>query len=127
MEGGVNAVSATNDLGGWSLTLLPIRWKPAVHVPRAAGALINGLTEGRFLDDASFVPILTRAEALEVPIYIHPGIPPERPVRKAYYAGLPGHFSFMLAIVGWGWHAETAVHVLRLILSGTLDRTGACN
>jgi predicted TIM-barrel fold metal-dependent hydrolase len=28
----------------------------------------------------------------------------------------------MLAIAGWGWHAETAVHILRLALSGALDR-----
>ncbi len=85
------------------------------------GALINGLTDGRFLDDPTFAPILARAEALGVPIYLHPAIPPEA-VRKAYYDGLPGHLSFMLSIAGWGWHAETAVHVLRLVLSGTLDR-----
>ncbi len=23
---------------------------------------------------------------------------------------------------GWGWHSETAIHVLRLVLSGALDR-----
>lgn len=85
------------------------------------GALINGLTDGCFLDDSRFAPILARAEALGVPIYVHPGIPPAA-VREAYYDGLPGHLSFMLAIAGWGWHAETAVHVLRLVLSGTLDR-----
>jgi hypothetical protein len=43
-------------------------------------------------------------------------------VRTAYYDGLPGAGSFMLAIAGWGWHAETAVHILRLALSGALDR-----
>ncbi len=85
------------------------------------GALINGLTDGRFLDDPSFAPILARAETLGLPLYLHPNIPPEA-VRKAYYDGLPGHLSFMFAIAGWGWHAETAVHVLRLVLSGTLDR-----
>ncbi len=85
------------------------------------GALVNGTTDGRFLDDPRFVPVLARAEALGVPVYIHPGIPPA-PVREAYYDGLPEPFSFMLSIAGWGWHAETAVHVLRLVLSGTLDR-----
>ena len=82
---------------------------------------LNGLTDGRFLDDPRFAPILARAEALGVPLYLHPGIPPEA-VRRAYYDGLPGHLSFMLSIAAWGWHAETAVHVLRLVLSGTLDR-----
>ena len=85
------------------------------------GVLVNGLTEDRFLDDPRFAPILSRIEALGVPLYLHPGIPPE-PVRKAYYDGLPGPLSFMLSIAGWGWHAEVAVHVLRLVLSGTLDR-----
>jgi uncharacterized protein len=85
------------------------------------GALINGHTGGRFLDDPRFAPILARAERLDLPLYLHPGIPPKA-VREAYYDGLPGHLSFLLAIAGWGWHAETAVHVLRLVLSGTLDR-----
>ena len=53
------------------------------------GALINGLTEGRFLDDPRFEPILARAEQLDVPIYLHPNLPP-RSVLEAYYSGLPG-------------------------------------
>ena len=85
------------------------------------GALINGITDGRFLDDAAFEPILARAEKLDVPIYIHPGLPPME-VRRAYYDGLPLATGDMLARAGWGWHSELAVHVLRLVLSGTLDR-----
>ena len=85
------------------------------------GALINGLTDGRFLDDAAFDPILSRAERLDVPIYLHPNIPPE-PVRNAYYDGLPGPLGFMLSIAGWGWHIETGLHILRLALNGTLER-----
>jgi uncharacterized protein len=85
------------------------------------GALINGVTEGRFLDDARFAPILARAEALDVPIYLHPGLPP-RPVYEAYYDGLPGSTGFRLSTAAWGWHSETAIHVMRLVLSGALDR-----
>jgi len=85
------------------------------------GLLVNGPTDGRFLDDPMFEPILARAEALSVPIYIHPGIPSEN-VRKAYFDRLPGNFSFVLAVSSWGWHTETAIHVLRLVLSGALDR-----
>ena len=40
------------------------------------GALINGHTRGRYLDDSFFWPILERAEALGVPIYLHPTPPP---------------------------------------------------
>jgi uncharacterized protein len=85
------------------------------------GALINGLTEGRFLDDPRFDPILARAEQLDVPIYLHPNLPPPA-VRDAYYSGLPGQTGFRLSTAAWGWHSETAIHVFRLVLSGTLDR-----
>ena len=85
------------------------------------GALVNGATAGRYLDDPAYDPLLARAEALDVPIYLHPGIPP-KPVRDAYYGGLPPEFSYLLGIAGWGWHVDTAVHVLRLVLSGALDR-----
>jgi hypothetical protein len=30
--------------------------------------------------------------------------------------------SFLFAVAGWGWHIETAVHVLRMILGGAFDR-----
>ena len=46
------------------------------------GALINGLTDDQFLDHPQFDPILSAAERLDVPIYIHPNIPPRgRPAR----------------------------------------------
>jgi predicted TIM-barrel fold metal-dependent hydrolase len=85
------------------------------------GALINGTTDGCFLDAPRYAPLLERAEALDVPIYIHPSVPPPA-VYEAYYAGLPGGASFVLGTAGWGWHSETAIHLLRLVLSGALDR-----
>lgn len=85
------------------------------------GALINGLTQDRFLDHPDFEPILARAERLDVPIYLHPNLPPQS-VRDAYYGGLPGLTGFRLATAAWGWHSEVAIHVLRLVLSGALDR-----
>ncbi|WP_204376109.1 amidohydrolase family protein [Hymenobacter coccineus] len=85
------------------------------------GALLSGTINGLFLDDPQFAPLLARAEALGVPLYLHPGIPPQA-VRDAYYSHLPHGLDQRLAMAGFGWHAETAVHVLRLVLSGTLDR-----
>ncbi len=85
------------------------------------GALVSGATEGRYLDHRSFEPLLARAEHLDVPIYLHPAASP-KPVRDALYAGLPGDLSFWMSVSGWGWHSDTAVHVLRLLLSGSLDR-----
>lgn len=85
------------------------------------GALINGLTNDEFLDDAKYAPIFERAEQLDVPIYLHPGLPPNA-VYDAYYRNLPKQAGDFLSIAGWGWHSETALHTLRLIVSGTLDK-----
>ena len=92
------------------------------------GAMLDGTIDGLFLDDPRFLPVFEAAVALDVPIYLHPAPPPE-PVMKAYYSGLPGphgeQLGQMLSIAGWGWHAETALHTLRLIVSGLFDRLPA--
>jgi predicted TIM-barrel fold metal-dependent hydrolase len=85
------------------------------------GAVINGHVRGRYLDDLFFSPILERAEALSVPIYLHP-TPPPRPVFETYYAGFAPEVSARFSTAGWGWHIETAAHVLRMILGGVFDR-----
>ena len=87
------------------------------------GAMVRGTTEEQFLDHPRFAPVLERAEKLGVPIYVHPGIPP-RAVIESYYSHFPDHPGMMesLACYGWGWHSETAIHVLRLLVSGTFDR-----
>jgi uncharacterized protein len=86
------------------------------------GAVINGHTRGRYLDDEFFWPILERAERLRVPIYLHPTQPPQ-PVVETYYKGnFSPEVAAVFAIAGWGWHIETATHILRLILSGAFDR-----
>ncbi len=85
------------------------------------GAVINGHSRGRYLDDAFFWPILECAEALGVPIYLHPTLPP-KPVIEASYGGFSPAETFMLAGPGWGWHIETGVHLIRMMLRGVFDR-----
>jgi len=136
---GIDLARAYNDALAEACARHPSRYRGFAHLPMLApeaaadelertvtqlgfrGVLVNGATDGRFLDDAAFEPILARAEALDLPIYIHPGIPVPA-VRNAYYVGLPGNFSFIMALSAWGWHAEVAIHTLRLVLSGALDR-----
>ncbi len=86
------------------------------------GAVINGHTRGRYLDDPFFWPILERAEALRVPIYLHPTPPPQAVIQASYVGNFAPGVTAQLAASGWGWHIETAVHVLRVILAGAFDR-----
>ncbi|MDP7704256.1 MULTISPECIES: amidohydrolase family protein [unclassified Mycobacterium] len=85
------------------------------------GAVVNGHCRGVYLDDPHFEPVLDRAAALRVPIYLHPTVPPPAVVESCY-AGFTEDVTFALATVGWGWHINTGTHVLRLILGGVFDR-----
>lgn len=85
------------------------------------GALINGHTVGRYLDDPVFSPIFECAAALNVPIYLHPTLPPTA-VLDTSYAGFSPPVSAMLATAAWGWHIETATHLIRMVLGGLFDR-----
>ena len=85
------------------------------------GTLINGHTRGRYLDDKFFAPILERVAARNVPIYLHPTVPPKAVV-DAQFGGFSPSVNAVFASAGWAWHIETAVHVLRMVLGGVFDR-----
>jgi uncharacterized protein len=85
------------------------------------GALVNGREGGRFLDDPGLFPILEQAATLHVPLYLHPGLPSDS-IRREYYSDLPPEVAYALAAPAWGWHAETGLHLLRLIATGMFDQ-----
>ena len=85
------------------------------------GAVINGHNRGRYLDNQFYWPILECAEALNVPIYLHP-TPPPQPVIDVSYGGFSPMVTDMLAGGAWGWHIETAVHMIRIVFGGVFDR-----
>jgi hypothetical protein len=93
----------------------------AVEELRFKGALVNGRAQERFLDDQFFWDIFESAESLGVPIYLHP-MPPPQAVYDAYYSGFGDKVGFVLAAPAWGWHIETGLHALRLMLAGVFDR-----
>ncbi len=84
------------------------------------GAVIHGHNRGRYLDDKFFWPILECAEKLNAPIYLHP-TPPPQAVIDASYGGFAPAVTEMFAASGWGWHIETAVHIVRIVLGGVFD------
>ena len=86
---------------------------------RFKGAMIHGLTDGMFIDERRFWPILARAEKLDVPIYLHPA-DPHPAVTKAYFGNYAQtHPMFLRA--AWGYTFETGTQATRLVLSGALD------
>jgi len=85
------------------------------------GALISGTINGRFLDNPVFQPVFAAAEKLDVPIYLHPAPPPPA-VYQAYFGDLPAPLAFSLSTSAWGWHVETGMHTLRMVVSGLFDR-----
>jgi predicted TIM-barrel fold metal-dependent hydrolase len=97
---------------------VPMRWERGVFVPEGSTPTVERAATPR---SKFFWPILECAEKLGVPIYLHPTQPP-RTVIEASYGGFSPFVTDMLAGAGWGWHIETAVHVIRLILGGVFDR-----
>ena len=85
------------------------------------GAVIHGHNRGRYLDNKFFWPILESAEKLNAPIYLHP-TPPPQGVIDISYSGFAPAVTDMFAASGWGWHIETAVHIVRLVLGGVFDQ-----
>ena len=83
------------------------------------GAMVHGLTNGVFLDDKRFWPIFERAQALDVPLYMHPAVP-HSAVIDAYYKDYVKDFPALLT-AAWGFTVETATQGIRLVLSGVFD------
>lgn len=92
-----------------------------VHELGFVGTMIMGRTDGEFLDAPRFDPVLRTVAELGVPLYLHPGVPP-RATTDSNYAGLDPLVTARFQTSAWGWHQETAVHFLHLVLSGVLDR-----
>lgn len=78
------------------------------------GAIINSHTLGEYLDDSRFWDIFAAAEALDVPIYLHPSTPSRGLIAPLLERGLDGAI--------YGFSVETGMHLLAIITSGAFDR-----
>ena len=86
------------------------------------GVLIGNRVNGGFLSEPQFDPLLAKAEELGVPVFIHPGEIPQAIVDACYSKGLSHDVSASFQRYGYGWHVDTSVHFLNLILTGAFDR-----
>ena len=88
------------------------------------GAMVHGLTAmdgaNLFLDDKRFWPIFERAQALDVPLYMHPAVP-HKAVIEAYYKDYLDQFPSLMT-AAWGFGVEAATQGIRLVLSGVFDK-----
>ena len=128
----MRAARASNDFLAKEIQKRPERYSGFAHLamqdPKAAadelercvrdfkfcGAMINGHTNGKYLDDRSYDPFWERAAVLNAPIYLHPADP---------VAPLPALAGYnVLARPMWGWGVETGSHALRLICGGVFHR-----
>jgi 2,3-dihydroxybenzoate decarboxylase len=128
----VRNARAANDFLAAEIAKRPDRYSGFAHLPmqdgKAAadelercvkeldfcGAMINGHTNGQYLDHPSLAPFWERAEALGTLIYLHPTDP------VATAPVLEGHKGLRRAT--WEWGFETGSHALRLVFGGVFDR-----
>jgi predicted TIM-barrel fold metal-dependent hydrolase len=135
----VRLARSTNDLVAASIARHPTRFQGFAVLPMPApdeaalelrravtqcglrGAMVCGRTRDKNLDHSDFLPVLSAAADLNVPVFIHPQIP-QASVRAALYAGFGEPVDTAFAAFGLGWHYEAGVQFVRLILAGVFDR-----
>jgi 2,3-dihydroxybenzoate decarboxylase len=84
------------------------------------GAMLHGVAPDlTFFDDQKFWPIFERAQALDTPVYIHPGRP-HPAVSDVYLKDYAPHYPSLFN-AGWGFTVDTATTAIRLILSGLFE------
>lgn len=128
----IDAAKVCNDYLARQVTARPDRYAGFAHLPMQApaaataelvrcvrelgflGALINGQSCGLYLDNPCYDEFWATVAALNVPIYLHPGNPVDRP---AVFAGQEALWGAV-----WSWMAETSAHALRLVMAGLFER-----
>lgn len=85
----------------------------AINGLKLNGVIVNSHTNGEYLDEKKYWPILEAAAACNAPIYIHPRTP-SRSMARPYQ-------DYALENAIWGYQADTALHGVRLIMSGAFD------
>lgn len=87
------------------------------------GAMLSGTFNGRFFDEPEFLPIFSKAQELNVPLYMHPAIISKSIIEHYYKSdNWSSVASAMFASAGYGWHLDSGIAIIRLIASGIFDK-----
>lgn len=78
------------------------------------GGILNGHTLGTYLDDEKYWQVFEAAEALDVPIYLHPNMPSKQMIEPFLNRALDAAI--------YGFACDTGLHALRLLIAGIFDR-----
>jgi len=131
-ETAITKAKQSNDFLAEKLALQPDRYSGFCHLPlqdpraaadelqrcieelRFAGAMVNGHTLGRYLDDPAYSVFWERASALNTWVYLHPADP------VATMPAIEGTYGLRRAT--WEWGVETGTHALRLVFGGVFER-----
>lgn len=93
----------------------------AMALPEIEGVYLYGRTRDRNLDDPALLPMWEAAAATRAPVYLHPQVSTQ-PVREQLYGGFDKQLSILFSGPGIGWHYETGIQIVRLVLAGVFDR-----
>lgn len=85
------------------------------------GALVENHLNGTFYDAERFWVVFEKAQELDVPIYIHPTFASDS-MLEWHKGNYSDSIATALSAFGWGWHSDTALHILRLYASGLFER-----
>ncbi len=90
----------------------------------SVGSLIANRVDGdKFLDDPRFDDLLSAHEELDVPLYLHPGQPPQNVIDMCYGGRtMEPRIVSSFSRFGYGWHVDVGIHFLNLVASGVFDR-----
>lgn len=86
------------------------------------GALVDNKTRKGFCEGQEYDVLWSKAQELDVPIYLHPSWPSEEMFRQLYAGNYSARAMSVIGGAGWGWHSEVGHHVLRLHAAGVFDR-----
>lgn len=98
----------------------------SVNLLGLKGAMLSGTYNGRFFDHPEFLPVFYKAQDLNIPLYMHPA-PISENIASSYYQSdqWPAIAGAMFAGAGYGWHLDSGIGIIRLIISGIFDKLPA--
>jgi 2,3-dihydroxybenzoate decarboxylase/5-carboxyvanillate decarboxylase len=86
----------------------------AIRTLKLNGFILNSHTNGEYLDDPKYWPVLEAAEALDACIYIHP---------RAASDTLKGPLQdYAMDSAMWGYGVEVGTHAVRMMAAGVFDQ-----